>query len=174
MFGTLGVPLLVLLEHVNLHLLHGVGQCAAWGPVKGPAGFAGNRSREAWSKVGGCPPVEGSLASPLPLVTWDNSSNHMACHQWNAGLYISSPLAPQCYCSCLASLASLGVKGAQCFIASHPITLGSWGTGHYPVPTSSSSMISVKLLLVPPPLPLQATTSLFRPLLPCYKILLQF
>ena len=118
-------------------------------------------SREGWSEVGGCPRVEGSPASPLPLVTWDHSSNHMACHQWSAGLYLSSPLAPQCYCPGLASLASSGVEGAQCFIVSHPITLGSRGTGHYPVPTSSSAMISVKLLLVPPPLPLQATTAVF-------------
>ena len=117
-------------------------------------------SREGWSEVGGCPRVEGSPASPLPLVTWDHSSNHMACHQWSAGLYLSS-LAPQCYCPGLASLASSGVEGAQCFIVYHPITLGSRGTGHYPVPTSSSAMISVKVLLVPPPLPLQATTAVF-------------
>ena len=122
--------------------------------------------KKAGAEVRGCQQVEGSRASLLLQVSWDHS-NHT--------------LAPQCYCSGLDSLASPGVEGAQCFVASHPIMLGSQGTGHYPVPTSASAMISMKLLLMPPPLPLQATTTVFSghcchviPLLPCCKVLLQF
>ena len=52
--GTLAVPLLVLVEHVNVHLLPGVRQGAAWGPGQMPRWgrwiWVWANSRRQWSR----------------------------------------------------------------------------------------------------------------------------
>ena len=47
--GVLVDPLLVLVEHVNLHCLSGVSQHGAGFQGNGPAEVAGRGSWEAWS-----------------------------------------------------------------------------------------------------------------------------
>ena len=55
--GSLVVPLLVLIKHVNLHWLLGVSQPAAQGLGGGPVEVTGKAEAD----------VGGRLASPLPL-----------------------------------------------------------------------------------------------------------
>ena len=64
---VLVVPLLVLIEWVNLHCVEGVSQCEAWGQSKGPAGMAGRGSGEDYRWCWMMPGEEGSLASLLLL-----------------------------------------------------------------------------------------------------------
>ena len=52
MASTLVVPLLVLVEHVNIHQLLGVSQHAAWGPEQRPMKKAKIRSLAGYSPWG--------------------------------------------------------------------------------------------------------------------------
>ncbi|CAN0158006.1 unnamed protein product [Rangifer tarandus platyrhynchus] len=79
--------------------------------------------------------VEGSLASLLRLAT--------------LGL-IYHPHGPPFLSSGSSALLSRPSKpchpavGMQCFSAACPTALGTWGAGHYPAPTSASTMISLQ------------------------------
>ena len=65
--GALAGPLLIFIEHLNLHCPLGVRQHAARSQGKGPAGVSVSGSRKAGVNVGGCPGEEGTLASLLLL-----------------------------------------------------------------------------------------------------------
>lgn len=69
--GVLVDPLLVLVEHVNLHCLSGVTQCAAKFQDKGPAKVAGRGLGKVRADVGECPGVEIPQVSPLSLSTME-------------------------------------------------------------------------------------------------------
>ena len=68
--GTLAVPLLVPVEHVNVHLLPGVSQGAAWGPGQMPAGVDGYE----FGQTPGDSEAEGSLECCSP---WGHKESDM-------------------------------------------------------------------------------------------------
>lgn len=66
---TLVVPMLVLVERVNLHWPWDVSQCAAREQGKDPAGVAGKGGLgKAGADVGGHQEWRGTLALPLPTL----------------------------------------------------------------------------------------------------------
>ena len=90
--STLVVPLLVVVEPVNLHWPPGVGQRAARVRAKALLESTGKGSGEAWSRGWRQPGAEGCWPQWGPLAVC------MAGCRPGSGPRLSSPLAPCLYC----------------------------------------------------------------------------